>query len=297
MAIISRLALAIAIAIGAIGSSSGVAIAAPVPTPGPGNGSLLSAPTPNNPVDFNFQANTPIVSAQTNTNNYKIYSDMAQVTAALNGCSFVPGAAISTVTVNSPVTGTITPCVAGTGNGATLTLGLSITPVDTVSTQTIGGNKTFSAPVAVGALTISGTGITATGSDSGLDLGFNSKVIRRSSDGALVLSSQSGVVVVNGSMTVNTGNVAPLLTPNGLPNGSNSHTVFGTCSSAGAASCDITFSNGSVFASAATYACGTSAQSGSANPVTGSITKSGTVVTLTFLAAGTNFGLAFCGGV
>ncbi len=127
--------------------------AAPIPTPTAGSAQVLAAPVPN-PVQFNFAPGTVVSSAQVNSNDYGLVNLTTSLISILNSCSFVPGGAISAVTLNSPLTGSLTACSANTGVGATLTLGLSHGDyADTTNAQTIGGAKTFTAAVTISALT------------------------------------------------------------------------------------------------------------------------------------------------
>jgi hypothetical protein len=95
-----------------------------IPTPGPGTGVPLSQPTPINPVQYVVTPGSTGSSAAQNSNFYKVYSDFLGVINALNGCSYIPGAAIGAITAVSPLNVAIGTCSSGTGTGATALLSL-----------------------------------------------------------------------------------------------------------------------------------------------------------------------------
>jgi hypothetical protein len=97
---------------------------APVPTPGAGNAQPLSQPTPVNPVQFVVTPGQTGSSAAQNSNFYKLYSDISPIFAALNGCTYIPGAAIGSITVTAPLQVALGTCSSNTGTGVNAALSL-----------------------------------------------------------------------------------------------------------------------------------------------------------------------------
>ncbi len=119
--------------------------AASIPSPSPGSATNV-APASSNPVQYVFTPNTTASSSQVNSNFNKTYSDLLNLETFLSGCSYVPGAAVSGVTVTAPITASLGTCAAGTNGGVNLTLALSHGDYDDLANaQTITGVKTFSA--------------------------------------------------------------------------------------------------------------------------------------------------------
>jgi hypothetical protein len=167
--------------------------AAPVPTPTAGTPALLAPPVPN-PVPYPGAPNQQLLSLQYNTNFYALWNYATLLANALNSCTYLPGAALASVTYTYPVTASVGACSPGTG--AALTLGLAHGDYeDLTSSQTITGARTFTAPVSVAGLT------STTGTFSG-----------PVSTGAL--TSTSGAF--SGPVSATTGTFSNGLTTNGL---------------------------------------------------------------------------------
>ena len=107
----------------ATGAQAG-AVPTPIAPPAAGSAAAFPAAAPN-PAQFVFGSGTVASSTAVNSNFNKLYSDMAQVVTALNGCAFATGSAIATVVATAPITANVSTCVAGQGTGETLTLGLT----------------------------------------------------------------------------------------------------------------------------------------------------------------------------
>ena len=107
----------------ATGAQAG-AVPTPIAPPAAGSAAAFPAAAPN-PAQFVFGSGTVASSTAVNSNFNKLYSDMAQVVTALNGCTFSTGNAIATVVATAPITANVSACVAGQGTGETLNLGLT----------------------------------------------------------------------------------------------------------------------------------------------------------------------------
>jgi hypothetical protein len=134
--------------------SPSAAIAAPVPTPTAGAAALVAATVPN-PVPYNFASGTTASSAQINSNFYGLWTYSSNLAAVLNGCGYIPGAAIGAVTLNAPITGSLSGCAANTGTGVTLTLALASPAVfpgaiaagGAITAQANGGGSSYVPPL------------------------------------------------------------------------------------------------------------------------------------------------------
>lgn len=124
-----------------------------IPTPAPGAASPVTAPSPN-PVQYNFSPGGTIFSANVNSNYYKSYNDLNTVISALNGCGYVPGPAISSVTATSPISASLGSCTPGSGTSLTLSFsavgqGLtfgSVTSQGTITSQAADGASVLTYP-------------------------------------------------------------------------------------------------------------------------------------------------------
>jgi hypothetical protein len=172
---------------------SAAAIAAPIPTPTPGSSTILSPPVPN-PSQFNAAPGTVVSSAQYNSNNYGLWSQHFTLIQLLNGCSWIPGGAISAVTVTAPIAASVTSCTANTGTGATLTINL--THGDYLDTSSTPQSKAASITLTGGTLTapniISGTGTALVAGDIG-----GSNILRMGQGGTFgnVVTIKGGVLL------------------------------------------------------------------------------------------------------
>lgn len=114
-----------------------------VSVPTAGSAVLVTAPVPN-PVNYNFAAGTVASSSQVNTDLYQLWNFVSTLTGQLNGLTYCPAPAISSVVVPAALTAAVGSAIAGSGTQLTLGLAHGTDFVDTSTAQTIGGTKTFS---------------------------------------------------------------------------------------------------------------------------------------------------------
>ncbi len=123
-----------------------------MPTPTAGTATLLAPPVPN-PVPFVAAQGQTLLSGQYNSNFFALWNYATLLASALNGCTFVPGGAVASVTPTYPISAAVGACSAGVGAALTLSLAHG-DYLDLANAQTVAGTKTFgaialSAPLAI----------------------------------------------------------------------------------------------------------------------------------------------------
>ena len=124
------------------------------PLPVNGSASLIPAPNPN-PVNYNFTAGTVISSAQVNTNNYKMYSDMMALTSKMNATTSLSTSYTCPYCITQVLNGAgVVSTISGpTANGQSLSIVLGVVPIGNGGTGTANPSGL-----------IAGSNITVTGS-------------------------------------------------------------------------------------------------------------------------------------
>lgn len=135
-------------------SLSTVAYADIAPSPTVGSATLIAAPNPN-PVNYNFTAGTVISSAQVNTNNYKMYADMALLMTKMNATTSLSASYTCPYCITQVLNGAgVVSTISGpTANGQTLSIVLGVVPIGNGGTGTANPSGL-----------IAGSGVTVTGS-------------------------------------------------------------------------------------------------------------------------------------
>ena len=237
----------------ATGAQAG-AVPTPIAPPAAGSAAAFPAAAPN-PAQFVFGSGTVASSTAVNSNFNKLYSDMAQVVTALNGCTFSTGNAIATVVATAPITANVSACVAGQGTGETLNLGLTGSigiangGTGTATPGLVGGpNISITNPWPNQTIGLSGiipiaNGGTGSATPSGIIAGSN-----------VTITGAFPNQTISAATTVTANNTSPVYNPDGSNFGSPTHRVFGIVF-ANLATQTIAFTRAAAFTSATSYHC------------------------------------------